>query len=249
MSRSATLLAAGLLIAGFSLASSACGGHKTSQPPRHGRTPTAAERRSLFQGLRSWDVGDTRAFVASSIHSESVSTVNPAWASVKYGTLKLLFHWQGRYWEPVTESDRGQPVDGGCAYAPADVMSDLFGIACPPERAVHARVATAAETAALRAALRSDSVTRPFGDVPIEHCGPGSRCKPRSCISRLDSRWASALMDFSSTGGVVWFRRIGLRWRIAYETSSIEKTRTLPPHAIVLSLASCVGYNAAQYGG
>jgi hypothetical protein len=53
------------------------------------------------------------------------------------------------------------------------------------------------------------------------------------------------MIDLGSTGGAVWFRRDP--WRVAFET--VAGRGTLPSSRVVLSLASCVGYNADEYGG
>jgi hypothetical protein len=232
----------------------ACDGSKTTTNgtiAKAAREPTPAERTSLRSAARNFE--GTRA----PIKIELVSAANPTWARIQIGGQSsrsaslsrddILFHHLRRDWLVAYVFTVGQRSDGGCAYSPANVMRDLYAVMCPAERALQARLATAREKRSIRAAMLVDPLTRRFGDVPLEHCRNNGECKPGPCVSRLDSKWASAFMNFSSTSGVVWLRRAGSSWRVADETS--WKRGVLPPHRIVLSLAYCVGYNAAQYGG
>jgi hypothetical protein len=232
----------------------ACDGAKTitnGTTVKAAREPTSVERKNLRTATRNYEG------IPVQIKIELISTTNRAWARIQIGGSSsgtpdvsrddILFHRRGHAWLVAYVFNVGQPSDGGCAYAPADVMRDLYATTCPPERALYARNATAREQRSIRAAMIVDPLTRRFGDVPLEHCRSGKQCKPGPCVSELDPKWASAIMNFSSTSGVVWLRRAGSSWRVADETSG--KRGVLPPHSIVLSLAYCVGYNAAQYGG
>lgn len=243
-----------LVVAMIVILMSACDGNNTT--PNNTKTiaarrPTPEERASLRTATRNFEG------MPSPIKIALISTTNRAWARIQIGGSlsnsvglspnDILFHRKGRDWLVAYVFNVGQSSDGGCAYAPANVMKDLYSVSCPAERALHARRATAGEERSIRAAMLVDPLTRRFGDVPLRHCRNNENCKPGPCVSRLDPKWASAFMDFSSTSGVVWLRRVGSSWRVEDETSG--KRGVLPPHRIVLSLASCVGYNAAQYGG
>jgi hypothetical protein len=144
-----------------------------------------------------------------------------------------MFHKRGSRWIVVGELiQRPASFDSLCAYAPSAVVADLFGVRCPPYRALHARRASPAVRKALIAALRADAYTRTLG--PYKFDDP--------CVSRLDPLWAAAGLVFPDTGWPVWFHKSGDRWRVDYGH------RRLPPRAIVLSLATCASYNASEYG-
>jgi len=49
-----------------------------------------------------------------------------------------------------------------------------------------------------------------------------------------------------SFGGNYFFHRKDGRWRMTYRDNSGKGK--LPPRSIVLSLASCTGYSASQFG-
>ena len=127
-----------------------------------------------------------------------------------------------------------KPV-GFCAYAPAAVIHDLFRIACPGRRALHARAASEVEKNELAAALQ-----RRYGTQASSHMTIA-----RPCVSRLDPNWASATI--AATGNVdsanIWFQRKTGRWAVAYSPPYAKRGR--PSDAIILSLASCVGYSAS----
>src|SRR5262249_36697238 len=128
------------------------------------------------------------------------------------------------------------PADGACVYAPASVARDLFHVACPPPAELHARAATAVERKAILAGFRSSDLTpyakNAFALAPL-------------CVSRANSSWAGGLARFESGSKVYVFFRHTNRWRPVFE--SLLQQTALPPSAIVLSLASCVGYNPADY--
>lgn len=112
------------------------------------------------------------------------------------------------------------------------MMRDLYRIECPSWRALHAKRATKKETAVLLDAYFSVPPKVPVGN---RH----QFSITRACISRLDPSWASAGIGTYESGEIKWFKRNGDRW--VYQQRA--------PHAIVLSLASCGGFNAAEYGG
>lgn len=122
---------------------------------------------------------------------------------------------------------------GGCAYAPAKVIRDLYGLTCPTWRGLHAREATTDETAGMKAAFVPTLGKNPPAD-------PQRYVHLSACVSRLDPSWARASVvygepekgeQYSSFGGVFYFHREGAKWRIA-----ITKR---PSHAIALSFTTC----------
>ena len=109
---------------------------------------------------------------------------------------------------------------------------------CPSEAALHARIATTAERAALEAGFRRSKLT-PYWRDALRLSNP--------CISRIDSNWGAAMAAFrSGAKGVIWFKHT-TKWTVTRETLFGGGTR--PPARIVLSLASCVGYSAPEYEG
>jgi len=197
---------------------------------RADRAPTPAELHSIKA-----QVGAASFF--------RISTVDPTYVSLHYGTKNGaqaidIVQRLGKRVRVVLTSGPGEPRDGACAFAPAAVVTDLLGVHCPIWTALHARHANPIEKALLIAAYRKNTLTHVWARVSSLF---------GVCISRLDPHWASAVMAFGSTSGIVWFQRHTTRWEPVYETVASKGIR--PTHAIVLSLAACVGYNAGQYGG
>jgi len=153
------------------------------------------------------------------------------WAEVYRRTSR---GWRYLWGRQIVESPLGV-----CAYVPPAVVRELYGVDCPPSRALHGRRPRPLEERLLHDAFDSSPLTQAYA----HRARLGSLC-----VSRLDSRWAAGLATLRETVGVVWFRRSG-RWSVAHETLDERGLRTRPPAPIVLSLAACVGYNAAQYGG
>ena len=195
--------------------------------------------------------GERKAIVAAVVKAQGprvrservvVSTVDERYASIRWSEgppgfeVTELLHRGTRGWTIVWGRLRDNPVDGACAFAPSRVVLDLYGIRCPSWVALHARVATSGERTQLVQAFRRSALTRPYGKV-----GRATRV----CVSRLDPRFAAAAIDLTDTRGFVWFQRSP--WRVVFET--VASSGTLPSPRVVLSLASCVGYNAGQYGG
>jgi hypothetical protein len=219
--------AAALVVAVFG--SVACATHATSR----------AEERAVIAAVEATQGND------ADVDRVTVSTADPRYATVGYTyptgagpspNYVDLYHLRRGTWTPLWGHDKGTSPDGACAYAPARVVRDLFEIGCPSDRALHAAKATPALERALRVALKESPWTT-FPTAP-------SLWNP--CLSRLDPRWAATKVDLGSVGGVVWFQRTH-RWAVRYETVVIHGH--LPPPAIVLSLASCVDYEASEYGG
>ncbi|MDX6451902.1 MAG: hypothetical protein QOH16_1951 [Gaiellaceae bacterium] len=174
-----------------------------------------------------------------SVEEVAVSTVDTRYVSVRWmqGTEVTVFLHRGtRGWMILWGNEPGASFDGACSFAPPAVVADLYGGRCPSWAAVHGRVATPGERTQLVEALHRSALTRGYSR---------SGRVTRVCMSRADSRFAAAAIDLTSTEGFVWFRRAP--WRVAFETVSSRGSRPSP--RVVLSLASCVGYNAAQYGG
>ena len=140
------------------------------------------------------------------------------------------------YWTEIWHRQTDRPADGACTAAPAAVVRDLYRIRCPGFAALHARAASTDEVALLRRALRS-KITPYWRDV---------RRLNHPCVSRLDANWAAAELVFADATGIAWFRRGG-SWRVVAET--LIGHGALPPPHIVLSLATCVGYDAGEYNG
>jgi hypothetical protein len=197
------------------------------------RIPTPAEHKAIVSAVVK--VQGTHL----SVQEVVVSTIDSHYASVRWSqgieVIEIL-HRGKQGWTILWGHRGGEPSDGACAFAPRAVAADVYGVRCPSWAAVHGRVATGSEKAHLVEAFRRSPLTRPY---------ERSARVTSTCVSRVDPRFAAAWIDLRSTGGVVWFRRGP--WRVAFET--VISRGTLPSPRVVLSLASCVGYNAAQYGG
>ena len=197
--------------------------------------PTQAQRSALVKALRSLEG-------SVAVQAVSVAPADPTYANVRWGfkvaQSDSLFHHSGGRWKLIWTRQSERPADGACAYAPAQVVRQLYDISCPSAAALHARTATTAEKAALTAAFHASKLT------PYSRDATGL---VDGCVSRVDANWAAALAKFKSgTKGVVWFKRAG-SWTVSAET--LFGGGRLPPPRIVLSLASCAGYNAAEYTG
>jgi hypothetical protein len=209
-------------------------GSAVAQRATPARRPTPSERQALQRAVDSFEGTKVR------LASVRISTVSAAWARVVesgVGNNDLLFARRGGQWRPRNLVSVGAPVDGGCAYAPAAVMRDLYRITCPPTRALHARRATSSEAGVFTSVFKRAPRTRRVRNAPAVHLA-------RACVSRLDARWAGALAEFPDTAIVAWFEKENGTWRVA----RFGRSGPPPPRAIVLSLASCVGYEAAEYG-
>ena len=197
--------------------------------------PTRAQRTALVASLRHAQ-GDV------AVQTISVSKADSSYATIRWGfktaTSDSLFHHAAGGWTLIWSRESERPADGSCAFSPAKVVHELYGIKCPSEAALHARIANAAEQAALEASFRTSKLT-PYWRDAHRLANP--------CISRVDSTWAAAMATFrSGAKGVIWFKH-GRKWTVVRETLFGGGTR--PPPRIVLSLASCAGYSAAEYEG
>jgi len=201
------------------------------------RAPTPAQKAALVAAMRS-EQGQV------AIQRVLISTANPSFASMKWGFANngfsalhssLLGLTKGE-WKVIWTRDLEAPADGACVYAPAPVARDLFHVECPPPAALHARAATSVERRGILAGFRSSDLT-PYAKsaLSLSHV----------CVSRANRAWAGGVARFESGSTVyVFFKNTG-GWRPVFE--SLLQQAPLPPSAIVLSLASCVGYNPADY--
>jgi hypothetical protein len=201
------------------------------------RTPTPAQKAAIVAAMRS-EQGDV------AIQKVLVSTTNPSFASMSWGFSNngfsalhssLLGMTKGE-WKVLWTRDLGAPADGACVYAPATVARDLFNVSCPPAAALHARTATTSERKGILAGFRSSDIT-PWAKTALS--------LSHVCISRVNRTWAGGVASFESGSTVYVFFRHEKGWRPVFE-SLLQQTPP-PPSAIVLSLASCVGYNPADY--
>ena len=201
------------------------------------RTPSAAEKAAIVAAMRS-DQGNV------AIQQVLVSTANSSFASMNWGFAQngfsalhssLLGMTRGE-WKVLWTRDLESPADGACVYAPATVARDLFHVSCPPPAALHARTAMPAERRGILGGFRSSELT-PYAKTAL--------ALSHVCISRADADWAAGVASFESGSTVYVFFRHTRGWRPVFE-SLLQQTPP-PPSTIVLSLASCVGYNPADY--
>jgi hypothetical protein len=201
------------------------------------RTPTPSQKAAIVAAMRS-EQGDV------AIQKVLISTANPSFASMNWGFANngfsalhssLLGMSKGE-WKVLWTRDLEAPADGACVYAPATVARDLFHVSCPPASALHARTATAAERKGILAGFKSSDIT-PWARTALS--------LSHVCISRANRTWAGGVANFESGSTVYVFFRHKNGWRPVFE-SLLQQTPP-PPSAIVLSLASCVGYNPADY--
>jgi hypothetical protein len=202
------------------------------------RTPTASQKAAIVAAFRQQQ-GDV------AIQKVFVSTTDPSYASMDWGFANggmtahnnsVLALSQGS-WKVVWTREIEEPADGVCVYVPAAVARDLLDVSCPPAAVLHARTATASELAQMKRSFLHSRVT-PYAK---------NSTLSEACISKLDPRWAAAVSLSRVSGGTtyVWFS-LGKRWHPVFE--SFAQLGAVPPHQVMLSLASCVGYNPADYG-
>lgn len=195
------------------------------------RPATPSERGAIAAALRKLQPHSRLTAVV-------VSTADKEFALARWSEANRrstdVFRRYAKRWRAVWGYSQGQRSIGMCAFVPASVAKDLVAVACPPWRELHGRIANVTERDALIAAARATN------RLPSSHL-------THACISRVESRWAAAAIEFRSTGGFAWFLRRDDKWTLRYESFAFTGTR--PPSRIVLSLASCVGYQSAEYGG
>jgi len=201
------------------------------------RTPTPSQKAGIVAAMRS-----EQGKVA--IQKVLVSTANPSFASMSWGFANegvsalhssLLGRSKGE-WRVLWTRDLEAPADGACVYAPAPVAHDLFHVACPSPSALHARMANRTERNGILAGFRTSDLT-PYARTAL--------ALSHVCVSRANRAWAGGVASFESGSTVYVFFKHTKGWRPVFE--SLLQQTPLPPSAIVLSLASCVGYNPADY--
>jgi hypothetical protein len=170
--------------------------------------------------------------------SADYATIDWGFANNRYSALNnsVLGRDDGG-WRVLWIRQREQRADGACIYVPGPVAHELLRVSCPSAASLHGRGATPAELAEIETGFRTSRVT-PYA--------PSSRLR-RVCVSRLDPSWvaAAAVSEVSGVTTFVWFRH-RTRWAPSFDAISRSGA---PPPAVVLSLASCVGYNPADFGG
>jgi hypothetical protein len=188
--------------------------------------PTSTEREGLNAAVRSW------ARYAAPVKLMKVSPVNRSWARVvvEKPEQDILFHLVKAHWKIAYIKDIDQSADGACAFASTAVIRSLYGTKCPSWRALHARRATKQEAKEM---LRAYFVHPP--KIPEKEWRNYSIATP--CVSRLDKSWAVAGIGTDQSGQEFFFRKVDGHW---------EWKRTVPKR-IILSLAACGGFSAAQY--
>jgi hypothetical protein len=203
------------------------------------RPPSGSERRALTAALRA-----QQGSVA--IGAIRVSSLDPGYARLDWGfangglssrNTSVLARSAGS-WRIVWTRESEQRADGACIYLPAPVAHELYGVGCPAAGLLRASPASAGQRAGLRAGLLASALTS------VGRSATGLR---HACISRLASGWAAAVARFPSGGSVVVFFDDVHGWKPVYV--SLVAAGRLPPARVVLSLASCVGFNPADYEG
>jgi hypothetical protein len=203
---------------------------------RAARTPSPAQKAAIVAAFRS-EQGDV------AIQAVVVSSARPGFASMKWGFANRglsaynnsLLALEGGRWKVLWTREWEQPADGACVYVPVAVARELLNVSCPPPATLHARAATAAEVATLTRSFHSSTLTR---------YASTSSGLSRACVSKLDPAWAAAVAGFPAGSPVyIWFRHGSARFE------SLAQSGAPPPPWVVLSLASCVGYNPAEFGG
>lgn len=171
-----------------------------------------------------------------------VSRVDPSYVSVRYRAciadcevMNSLLHRFRRNWQ---QSMRESPVatvlynfspgewfDNVCPFAPGKVIKGLYGIVCPPARAIRAQRATNSELKSLLKTYRKSIFARGINKSAL-----GLR---NACISRLDKRWAGAQVLYRGGYlGVMFFHKVKRAWQFARNE----------PHEVSMSLETCVGF-------
>jgi hypothetical protein len=165
--------------------------------------------------------------VPSPVKSARVSLAPFGWASVRCSSecnyedrgSFFLFVRVGRQWRLADNfSESRANTVFFCAYAPARAIRALFGANCPPQRDVHAQLASGATARALVAANGSPFITGP-------------------CVSRLNDNWAGGEVN-PQDPYLEYFKRSEGRWRHAWGPPYAKESA--PSRALLLSLDSCV---------
>jgi len=232
-----SLVAVVVAVAGFGTSAEAI--VRANSP--HTRPPTMAERIALEDATYRSAVGDKAIiFVRVSLADSHYAIVGwrSAGQTARDGLDVNLFRRVSGHWRFIYEIGGRPPgygrarADGACAVAPARIVQDLYGYRCSfTWRQLHARPATRDETRLLQAAL-----DRYYGGSSF-----GRQHLIRACVSRVAPAWAAGQ---DTLGLYEWFKKRSRGWVVVHSEGDTTPT---PPHAVVLSLGSCVGYFPSDY--
>ena len=203
------------------------------------RTPTPSQKAAIVAAMRS-EQGNV------AIQKILVSTANPSFASMNWGFANnglsalhssLLGRRQGRVEGALDARPRGarrrrlrlRARAGGARPASR-------GLPAAPRRSTPG-TATRVERKGILAGFRSSDLT------PVRE--EGARALATSASRGANRSWAGGVASFESGSTVYVFFQHTKGWQPVFE--SLLQQTPLPPAAIVLSLASCVGYNPADY--
>jgi hypothetical protein len=201
------------------------------------RTPTPAQKAAILAAFRSQQ-GDV------AIQKIQLSSTDPEYAILNWGFAvkgmtafhtSLVARSEGT-WKVLWTRDIQDPANGACVFVPGPVARDLLGVNCPPPEKLRAHAATGGERRLIARAFRTSSLT-PYAK--------SATSLSRICVSNANSSWAGAVAGFPSGGSVYVFFRHGKRWAPAFESGLRQGTP--PPSGVVLSLATCVGYDPAAF--
>ena len=200
-------------------------------------TPTRAQKAAILAAFRS-EQGNV------AIQKILISSTDPGYALMSWGFStggitalhNSLLARSGRTWKVLWTRDLEEPADGACVYVPAPVARDLLNVSCPPPAKLRARAASAGERRQIAASFRSSPLT-PYAKsaTALRHV----------CVSSAHPSWAAGVASFPSGDSVYVFFRHAKTWAPAFE--SVLQQGVRPPEGVVLSLASCVGYDPADY--
>ena len=201
------------------------------------RTPSPSQKAAILAAFRS-----QQGNVA--IQKIQLSSTNPGYAIMSWGFSAggmTAFHTSllarsGGTWRVLWTRDIEDPANGACVYVPGPVARDLLGVSCPPPAKLRARTATASERDLIARGFRTSSLT-PYAKSAVS--------LSRVCVSKANPGWAGAVAAFPSGDSVYVFFRHGKRWAPAFE--SVLQQGTPPPVGVVLSLATCVGFDPAAF--
>jgi hypothetical protein len=201
------------------------------------RTPTPSQKAAILAAFRSKE-GDV------AIQKIRLSTTDPEYAILNWGFAAggmtayhtSLFAHSGRTWKVLWTRDVEDPANGACVYVPGPVARDLLGVTCPPPAKLRARAATPQERTLIGRGFRSSKLT-PYAK--------SATSLSKVCVSNANPSWAGAVAAFPSGDSVYVFFHHAKRWAPAFE--SVLQQGTPPPSGVVLSLATCVGYDPAAF--
>ena len=202
------------------------------------RTPTHTQRSAILAAFRSQQ-GDV------AVQKVLVSAAESGYASIGWGFTThglaaqhdSVLGFSGGGWKILWTRDRQASADGLCVYVPAAVARDLLSVRCPPASLLRARAATPAEVKLIVHGFHHSKLT------PYASNSTGLR---HVCVSSANDAWAGGVAEFRSGAAIfVFFRHRVDRWQPRFESLLQQGPR--PPAIVLLSLATCVGYNPSDY--